>query len=87
MRLDIWLSTVLLFKTRSSASNTIKDGDVLINGNPTKSAHLVNVGDKIEIKFLKIRKVVIVKAIPSGKSIPRKDRLDYYDLILEESLY
>lgn len=49
-RLDVWLWSVRLFKTRSLATNAVKGGHVRLNGDPVKPAHSVKPGDKVSVK-------------------------------------
>ena len=50
IRVDKWLWTMRLFKTRSLAAETCKKGRVFINSIPLKPSHLVHVGDVIQLK-------------------------------------
>jgi ribosome-associated heat shock protein Hsp15 len=47
VRLDIWVSSVRLFKTRSAASSACRGGHVAVNGHKAKPSTLVRVGDRI----------------------------------------
>ena len=49
-RLDVWLWSVRLFKTRSSATQACRAGHVRLNGAPVKAAQQVRVGDKVSVK-------------------------------------
>ena len=49
-RLDVWLWSVRLFKTRSIATKACKGGHVRCNGDPVKPGQTVRVGDRIEIR-------------------------------------
>jgi ribosome-associated heat shock protein Hsp15 len=48
VRLDVWVSSVRLFKTRSAASSACRGGHVAVNGNKAKPSTMVRVGDKVE---------------------------------------
>lgn len=50
IRVDKWLWTMRLFKTRSLAADACKKGRVFINGVTLKPSHLVHVGDVIQLK-------------------------------------
>jgi ribosome-associated heat shock protein Hsp15 len=47
VRLDVWVSSVRLFKTRSAASSACRGGHVAVNGRKGKPSTLVQVGDRI----------------------------------------
>lgn len=49
-RLDVWLWSVRLFKTRSLATNAVKGGHIRLNGDPVKPAHSVKPGDRVTVK-------------------------------------
>lgn len=49
-RLDVWLWSVRLFKTRSIATNAVKGGHVRLNGDPVKPARDVKPGDRISVR-------------------------------------
>jgi ribosome-associated heat shock protein Hsp15 len=65
MRLDKWLWCARFYKTRSLASNAIKEGKIKIQGYKAKPGKLVHIGDEIvllqkpyhyEITILKLAK-------------------------------
>jgi ribosome-associated heat shock protein Hsp15 len=47
VRLDIWVSSVRLFKTRSAASSACRGGHVAVNGHKAKPSTLVRPGDRV----------------------------------------
>lgn len=49
-RLDVWLWSVRIFKTRSMATNAVRGGHVRLNGDPVKPARVIKPGDKITVK-------------------------------------
>ena len=49
-RLDVWLWSVRLFKTRSLATQACRAGHVRLNGAPVKAAQAVRVGDRVSVK-------------------------------------
>ncbi len=50
VRLDIWLWSVRIFKTRNLAAQACRKGQVIILGRPVKASRAVRVGDAITVK-------------------------------------
>ena len=64
IRIDSWLWTVRLFKTRTKAADACKGGKVKISGQSVKASKEVKVDEIIEIQLGSIkRKVKIIKII------------------------
>ncbi len=51
MRLDRWLWTTRLFKTRALAAQAVTGGRVLLNGQKTKPAKAVRPGDAVRVRI------------------------------------
>lgn len=66
-RLDRWLWTVRLFKSRSLATDACRAGSVTIGGEPAKPAREVKPGDEVVVRQGLIRRVVIVRGCPPGR--------------------
>lgn len=49
VRLDKWLWAARFFKTRSMATEAVSGGRVHLNGNRSKPAHPLRVGDRLSI--------------------------------------
>ncbi len=49
-RVDAWLWSVRLFKTRSQATEACKGGHIRVNGAPTKPAQSLHPGDRVVIR-------------------------------------
>jgi ribosome-associated heat shock protein Hsp15 len=63
MRVDKWLWTARLFKTRTSAADAVKGGRVHINGTVVKPSREVEAGDELEITMGHVRRTVIVRTM------------------------
>ena len=75
VRIDKWLWTVRLFKTRSLATETCSKGHVLIGELPVKPSRLVKPGEIIRVKRPPIYRSYKVTGIPASrvgaKDVPR----------------
>lgn len=60
MRLDSWVWSVRLFKTRSAAAAACRSGHVRVNGAPAKPAQLVRVDDEIRMRVGGRERIVVV---------------------------
>lgn len=49
-RLDLWLWSVRLFKTRALAQDATRRGDVRVNGTPAKASRTVRAGDVVFLR-------------------------------------
>ena len=59
-RLDRWLWSVRLTRSRSEATDACRAGHVRLNGRPAKPAHTVAVGDRVEARLHGRERVVEV---------------------------
>ena len=50
VRLDAWLWSVRLFKTRSAATAACRAGHVRVNDQPVKPAQALRVGDEVKVR-------------------------------------
>ena len=62
-RIDKWLWAARFYKTRAQAKTAIDGGKVKVNGQRTKPAKEVAVGDQIELRIGFIDRCVIVLAL------------------------
>ena len=61
MRVDRWLWTARLFKTRALAAGAVTGGRVHVNGVAVKPSREVGPGDQLEISIGTLRRTVIVR--------------------------
>ena len=61
MRVDKWLWTARLFKTRALASDAAKGGRVHVDGVAVKPSRDVRPGDELQITLGAVRRTVIVR--------------------------
>jgi ribosome-associated heat shock protein Hsp15 len=63
VRVDRWLWSVRLFKTRSEATDACRGGHVRIDGRPAKAAATVSVGDRVVVRAHGIDRTVEVRQL------------------------
>lgn len=63
MRIDRWLWTARLFKTRSLAAQAVRGGRVHVNGVAVKPGREVRIGDELEVTVGPVRRTVIVRGL------------------------
>ncbi len=61
MRIDKWLWTARLFKTRTLATEAVAGGRVHVNDAEVKPSRALTPGDRIEISFGHTRRTVLVR--------------------------
>jgi ribosome-associated heat shock protein Hsp15 len=61
MRVDKWLWTARLFKTRGLAASAVTGGRVHVNGVAVKPSREVGPGDRLEISIGSVRRTVVVR--------------------------
>ena len=67
MRIDKWLWTVRVFKTRTNAAEAIKAGHVSVNGQPCKPSREVRASDMITARVGIMTRTVRVIAVPKSR--------------------
>jgi len=67
VRIDKWLWSVRIYKTRSKATAACTSGKVFINDISVKASHKTHKGDKIKIRFKQYSKTVEVIEILSKR--------------------
>jgi ribosome-associated heat shock protein Hsp15 len=63
MRLDKWLWSARLFKTRSLAAEEVARGRVSVNAQPAKPARELKVGDEVRLRQGGAERVVVVRGL------------------------
>ena len=63
VRVDSWIWSVRLTKTRSAAASACRAGHVRVNGERVKPAHAVRAGDEVRLRHAGRDRVVVVSRI------------------------
>jgi len=63
VRIDSWIWSVRLVKTRSMGAAACKGGHVRVNGERVKPAHSVRVGDEVRLRHEGRERIVVVKRV------------------------
>lgn len=63
VRLDKWLWAARFYKTRGLAVDAIEGGKIDVNGERSKRAKLVHVGDRIQIRMGPFEHIITVKGV------------------------
>ena len=70
-RVDSWIWSVRLVKTRSAASTVCRAGHVRVNGTRVKPAHSVRAGDEVRLRVEDRDRIVeVVRVISKRVSAP-----------------
>jgi ribosome-associated heat shock protein Hsp15 len=67
VRLDKWLWAARFFKTRAIAATAIETGKVEVNGERTKRAKQLQVGDSLRIRLGPYHHIVTVRALSENR--------------------
>ena len=78
LRLDKYLWSIRIFKTRSIAAEAIDRGRVRLRGEAVKAARAVIVGDEYDIKTEARRWVIRVKGLLDHR-VQYSEAIQYYD--------
>lgn len=87
VRIDKYLWTIRIFKTRSLATEACRGGKVKLNGQNVKAAYDVKIGDVFQVQKGIERKVIKVTALLSRRSSATIAAEHYEDLTPEEDTY
>ena len=71
MRIDKFLWSVRLFKTRSLATAAVRDGKVSVGGDAVKASREIKVGEKVAIRRGAITLEVEVIGLPKSRVGPK----------------
>lgn len=63
VRVDVWVWSVRLAKTRSLAASAARAGHVRVNGDRAKPAQGVRVGDEVRVRQAGRERIVVVKRL------------------------
>jgi ribosome-associated heat shock protein Hsp15 len=63
VRVDSWIWSVRLVKTRSMGATACRGGHVRVNGERVKPAHTVRVGDEVRLRHAGHERIVVVKRV------------------------
>jgi len=78
MRVDKWLWTARLFKTRALATGAVRGGRVHVNGVAVKPSREVGPGDELEMTLGPLRRTVIVRGA-AERRVPAAEAANLYD--------
>ncbi|MFN3342240.1 MAG: RNA-binding S4 domain-containing protein [Flavobacteriales bacterium] len=67
MRIDKFLWSIRVYKTRTQATEACKAGKVLVNGLPAKASALIKIGELISTRYESIYKKFEVLAFPPSR--------------------
>jgi ribosome-associated heat shock protein Hsp15 len=86
MRIDKWLWTVRLFKTRSKAAEACKKGKIIVNGEQVKPSKEIKPGEIILIRKLPVVYTYKVKGLLQRRQSAKITSEYYEDLTSIEEL-
>lgn len=84
VRIDKWLWSMRLYKTRSIATDACKNNRVIINGTPAKPSRDVAVGDVIDVRKPPVTYTHKVKELIANRQ-PAKEVARYMEDITPDS--
>ena len=78
MRVDRWLWTARLFKTRGLAARAVTGGRVHVNGAAVKPSREVGPGDELEITIGSMRRTLIIRGA-AERRVSAKEAAGLYE--------
>ncbi len=80
VRLDSYLWAIRLYKSRSLASEAIKNNKVKLNDEPVKAAHLVKIGERYTISYpAGVKKIIEVTGLIDKRQSFEIAKANYID--------
>lgn len=76
IRIDKWLWSVRLYKTRSIATEECKKGRITIDGIAVKPSRVPKIGDIVKVRKIPVTYSFRIKGMPSGR-VGAKLVIDY----------
>ncbi|WDH77801.1 RNA-binding S4 domain-containing protein [Microbacterium esteraromaticum] len=61
VRVDSWLWSIRVYKTRSAATTACRAGHIRINGERTKAAQTVKPGDEVRVRMSGFDRILVVR--------------------------
>ena len=86
IRIDKYLWSIRLFKTRSQAADACDNNKVKLNGNNVKASKTINIGDEYEVKTEAKRWVIKITALLNHRVAYAEAILHYQDITPAEEL-
>ena len=86
LRIDKYLWSIRLFKTRSLASDACEKGKIKLNGGSVKASKTVNVGDEYEVKTEARKWIIKVTGLLHNRVAYAESLNFYIDLTPAEEL-
>ena len=85
MRLDKFLKTALIYKTRSSGEKAIENGEIKLNDKPVKPSSTVHEGDLMTV-ITPLKKTVYRILLLMEKNVSKKMAKEMTEIVSEEQL-
>ncbi|MES2565766.1 MAG: RNA-binding S4 domain-containing protein [Bacteroidota bacterium] len=80
IRLDSYLWAIRMYKSRSLASDAIKNNKVKLNDEPVKSSHLVKIGERYTLSFPQsVKKIIEVSGLIDKRQSYEVAKENYID--------
>ncbi len=67
VRVDTWIWSVRLLKTRSQANDACRAGHVRVNGDRVKPAHMLRASDEVRIRQAGRERIIIVTRLQRNR--------------------